>query len=366
MRVIAIANQKGGCGKTTTSINFASCLAYLGKKVLIVDLDPQGHSTCGLGISSKCTKKTVYDLLYRHDGNIPSAHDLVYCLNSHLSIIPAHENMSYLDEKLATQKEREFLLKNALLCFQSKGFQWDYVVLDCPPNLGVLTYNAFEAADEVIIPVEPSFFSLHGLAKISETLQSINQRKIPALTTHALLTIFNSENSFFKEIYDEVKNHFREKLFKTTIHENVLFREAASAGQSIVDYNRNSQAFRDYLSLATEYLERQWHRLLPETELGWDHVVSLRFGPRPMSGGILFQLMSKKARWVEIAGDFNHWIPESLVRRDDGGLWQKVIPVKKGGFRYKYIVDGEWQVDPYQPMQLSNAFGGYDSYLEIA
>ncbi|MFA6600459.1 MAG: AAA family ATPase [Candidatus Omnitrophota bacterium] len=366
MRVVAVANQKGGCGKTTTSINLAACLAYLGKRVLLVDLDPQGHSTCGLGVSAGPHRKTVYNLLYFPDGCMPAPEELLCPVNSHLSLIPSYENLSFLDEILAHRKDRETRLREALAGFRSRGYDWDYVVLDCPPNLGVLTYNALAAAQDVIIPVEPSFFSLHGLAKISETIQRTRETREVPLEVHALLTLFRSENSFFQEIYGEVKKHFRDRLFKTSIHEDILLREASSAGQSIVDYQPKSQAFRDYLNLATEYLEREWQRLLPEKALGWDHVMSLRFGPRSLSGGVLFQLMSRSARSVEIAGDFNQWIPESLVCREQEGLWQKVIPVTHGGFRYKFIVDGEWQVDPYQPVQLSNAFGGYDSYLEIA
>jgi chromosome partitioning protein len=366
VRIIAVANQKGGCGKTTTSINFAACLAYLGKKVLMIDMDPQGHAGCGLGIPEEEGRKSAFDLLRGEEFQIAASPELIRSVNSHLDVIPAYENLSGLEEAFAGRPDRKKRLKTALHHFRRRGMLWDFVVLDCPPNLGILTDNALEAADEIIIPVEPSFFSLHGLAKISETLRRVHSARECPLLVHALLTIFNSENSFYREIYEEVRKYFRDQLFKTVIHESVLLKEASGAGQSIVDYNRYSQPFRDYLSLATEYLERNWDRILPREELGWDHVLSSRFGPRLVSGGVLFQLLSKTARCVEVAGDFNGWIPEALIYRHESGLWQKVVGVNRGAFRYKYIVDGEWQVDPCQPAQLSNAFGGYDSYVEIA
>jgi len=223
-----------------------------------------------------------------------------------------------------------------------------------------------EAADDVVIPIEPSFFSLHGLAKISETLETINSKRCVPINLHALLTIFDSRTRFVRDVYEEVKTHFKERLFKSIIHESVLFKEAASAGMSIVDYDRHSIAFRDYFHLAVEYLEREWDRRLPEQTLGWDRVLHERFAPRQVPGGVLFQALSPNAREVEIAGDFNNWVPESLARRSASGLWQKVIPVSPGSYRYKFIVDGEWQVDPYQPMQRLNDFGTIDSYLEIA
>ncbi len=134
---------------------------------------------------------------------------------------------------------------------------------------------------------------------------------------------------------------------------------------TIVQYDQNSLAFRDYFNLAVEYLERECDRILPENELGWDNLLAHRFGPRRVMGGILFQFFSENARWVEMAGDFNNWVPEPLVRRDEQGLWQKVIPITKGIFRYKFIVDGEWQIDPDYPVHRENAYGTLDSYLEL-
>lgn len=365
MRVLAVANQKGGCGKTTSSINFAATLALLQKKILLIDLDPQGHSTCGLGIEASKAKASLYDLLAPSRFGGLSASDVLCEVEPNFFLVPSYEVLAALEEELISVQGREKILKQALERFQDQGMEFDYVILDCPPNLGLLTANALQAADEILIPVEPSFFSLHGLAKISETVESVNLKREVPLEVHALLTIFDSRTRFAKEVYEEVRNHFHEKLFKTIIHESILLKEAAGAGQSIVRYDPDSSAFRDYFNLAVEYLERQWERLLPAKKMGWQQVLHSRFGPRQVIGGILFQMLSKSARAVEIAGDFNNWIPEPLILRGEDGLWQKVVAITEGAFRYKFIVDGEWQVDPYQPVSQPNAFGSVDSYLEL-
>lgn len=365
LRTIAISNQKGGCGKTTTAINFASVLALLQKKVLLIDLDPQGHSTCGLGVTLKEEDPTLYELLSPREESKPEFTQTVKTLNPYLDLLPCHERLVSLEEELVPFYDREKRLKQLLGDLRSKGRLYDYAIIDCPPNLGLLTYNALEAAAEAIIPIEPSFFSLHGLAKISETLKTVNQRRLFPLQVNALLTIFDSRTRFAKDVYDEVKTYFQSKLFKTIIHDSVLLKEAASAGKSIVDYDSKSSAFKDYFNLAVEFLERQWEHKLPQENLGWSNIVKNKYGPRRVSGGILFQAFHKEARSIEIAGDFNQWIPEPLVRRDDKGLWQKVLAVEPGSYCYKLIVDGEWQMDPTQPAQRANVFGTYDSCMEI-
>ncbi len=366
MRVIAVANQKGGCAKTTTSINLAACLAFLNKKILLIDLDPQGHSTCGLGIKSQNLSATIYDVLTPRNQDQVDLTQTLQMVKPNFFVAPCYEILANLEDDLANTEKKDRRLKTVLQGLCKDGESFDFVILDCPPNLGILTYNALIAADEIIIPIEPSFFSLHGLAKISETVASVNRRRETPLEVHALLTIFDSRTSFAKEIYEEVRSHFKDQLFKSIIHESVVFKEAAASGQSVADYDSDSGAFRDYFNLAVEYLEREWDRRLPEKRLGWNRVIGHHYGPRRVIGGVLFQALSRNAREVEIAGDFNHWVPETLIRRSDEGLWQKVIPMPNGQYRYKFIVDGEWQIDPCQPVQKINAYGTMDSCLEIA
>lgn len=365
MRVIAIANQKGGCGKTTTSINFGACLHFLQKTVLLIDMDPQGHSTCGLGVKTQKGMPTLYEFLSPLQRvSLPFSKGIT-TLQPDFDLLPCNASLNALEEEFGFMPNYHLKLKELLARLSTEHRKYDFVLLDCPPNLGVLTWNALSAADEVLIPVEPSFFSLHGLGKISETIQIVNRERTSPLTVHALLTLFNSEVNFSHEVYEEVKAHFQSRLFRTIVHEHITLKEAAAAGQSIVQFAPQSAAFQDYLNLAVEYLEREWDRKLPEKELGWDRFVQNYFGPRPVSDGVLFQFMSRMASTVEIAGDFNHWVPEPLVRRSQEGLWQKVLPVELKTFRYKFIVDGEWQVDPNQPLQKQNAYGGLDSFAEL-
>jgi len=366
LRIIAVANQKGGCGKTTTSINLAACLAFLQKKVLLIDLDPQGHSTCGLGVDASKIPFSLYDYLQLRKDLHPDLSDGLIELNPYFSLLPGSGILNRLEGELMQHPAREWQLKKLVGSDMKDRYRFDFVIIDCPPNLGLLTLNALLAAHEILVPVEPSFFSLHGLAKISETIQQINQRREAPIDVHALITLFNSETCLAQEVFHEVKAHFHHKLFKAIIHENVALKEAVGAGQSIVQYAPNSTAFQDYMNLAVEYLEREWDRLLPEKDLGWGNILKQRFGPRRVVGGILFQVPDTSLRSVEIAGDFNNWIPEQLVLNPGDGIWQIVIPIIKGTFRYKFIVDGEWQLDPFHPAQKENSYGTYDSFLEIA
>jgi chromosome partitioning protein len=365
VRVIAVANQKGGCGKTTTSINFSACLASLQKKVLLIDLDPQGHSTCGLGINAEKQPFTVYDLLKPGGDSKPEFSKVICEINPSFWLLPSFVVLSRLEKDLAPLPDCEKYLRYLLTGHFEEISSFDFVIMDCPPNLGILTLNALDAADEIIIPLEPSFFSLHGLAKISETLHQLNQMRKTPIEVHALLTLFDSRTCFGKEIYDEVKTYFKDRLFKTIIHESVILKEAASAGKNIAEYAPDSTAFQDYFNLALEYLEKEIERNLPKDELGWSNVFRHFYGPRQVLGGVLFRVFNKNARSVEVAGDFNQWIPEPLRFSGEEGIWQIVIPVGAGRYRYKYIVDGEWQLDAFQPMQVENAFGTLDSFLEV-
>jgi len=365
LRVIAIANQKGGCGKTTTSINLSACLALLQKKILLIDLDPQGHSTCGFGVRAEKLPYSLYDLLSPRIDHKPSWSKVIVPINPYLSILPSYVVLSAAEEELANVDAKEKTLKRILAEAKQQGEYYDYVIIDCPPNLGILTFNALEACDEVIISIEPSFFSLHGLAKMCETLQFLSSKRVSEILLHALITIYDSRTRFAHDVHEEVKTYFQKKLFKTIIHESVVLKESASAGESIDLYDRESQAFRDYYNLAVEYLERDWNRRFPLHELGWRNIVRDRFGPRRVIGGVLFQVLAERAQSVEIVGDFNNWIPSPLVKREQENVWQVVILAGPGQYRYKFIVDGEWQIDPYHPEQRENAHGTYDSYLEL-
>lgn len=364
IRVIAIANQKGGCGKTTTTINLGACLARLNRRVLLVDLDPQAHTTVGLGILPEKLNRTLYHLLCPEGEKRVSWGEVVVPLNKYLYLIPGDLQLHEFEGIASNFPQKEKQLKYLLLFTLPRPDPFDFILIDCPPNLGLLTLNAIEVAQEVIVPVEPSFFSLHGLAKISETLQRVGTKRGRVHHTNALITLYEDQNGFSREVYEEVKRHFQGRLFQTVIRENVTLREAAGAGLSIADFDPSSIGYRDYMGLATEILERGW-KAGGSDEAPFHDPARPAAKPRRVSGGVLFQYLAPQAKQVLVAGDFNQWVGEPLMRRNGDGLWQRIIPLRKGGYRYKFLVDGEWELDPQAPQALENSYGKRDSYVEI-
>ena len=365
IRIIAIANQKGGCGKTTTTINLGACLARLNRRVLLVDLDPQAHTTVGLGIFPEKLERTLHDLLHPEEEKRPSWDDVALRLNPNLCLLPGDQRLYQLEETFSLQPQRQKQLKYLFVVGISWLQAFDFILIDCPPNLGLLTLNALEAAQEVVIPIEPSFFSLHGLAKISETLQRVGEKRGRRHRINALLTLFEGRHRFSQEVYDEVKKHFQKRVFHNVIHENVILREAAGAGLSIVDFDPDSVGYRDYMGLASEILERGWdcESFFDEGSLGDSQKRAL--GPKKVCGGTLFQYIAPAAKEVLIAGDINHWVGAPLIRRNEKGLWQRVFLFGKGGYRYKFLVDGEWKIDPFAMTEKENPYGSRDSYIEV-
>lgn len=408
MRIIAIANQKGGCGKTTTAINLSASLAFLQKKVLLIDLDPQGHSTCGLGIRAEFLERTSYELFQESKDSI---RDFIVPINDYLSVIPTYIRLNQVEFENTASQDR---LKNRLVDLSN---DYDYVIIDSPPHLGLLTFNAFTAAQEVIIPIEPSFFSLHGLAKIFETLESVKRDQNKALRIHALMTRYEKRVRLAREIHEEVRKYFKSQLFTNSIEENVRLKEAAASGKSIVDFDRNSIGFKNYMGLAIEVIERgliweaaeqqvyaRGEEMIP-TAAQEEHIPlhpipeslvappenekdpapispmakalpNLRapeeiwnpneLRPKKVLGGILFSFLNREALNVLVAGDFNRWVAEPLLKVDENsGLWQKVIPINEGIYRYKFLVDDVWQIDPFNPRNETNPYGGIDSVLQL-
>ncbi len=251
-RIIAIANQKGGVGKTTTAINLAASLAALEKKVLIVDADPQANATSGIGIDTRQIRNTIYDCLI--DGKEPSE-ALMDCNIEHLSIMPSNIDLVGAEIEMLDRPEREKILKKVLEKIEP---DYDYILVDCSPSLGLLTVNALTASDSVIIPVQCEYFALEGLGKLLNTIKIIQNNLNQKLEIEGfLLTMYDSRLRLSNQVADEVNKHFQQMVFKTIIQRNVKLSEAPSFGQPAILYDADSRGTVNYLSLATELIEKQ-------------------------------------------------------------------------------------------------------------
>lgn len=248
-KIIAIINQKGGVGKTTTAVNLASQLANLHHTVLLIDLDPQGNATSGLGIMKNELDATAYELLFKRstlDGSVISAN------RENLFLLPADANLAAAEIELATQANREYCLKDAL-----KLATYDYIIIDCPPALGLLTINALAAASHVLIPVQSEYYALEGLGQLLSTIQRVHQstnRNLEILGV--LLTMFDKRTSLSEQVMEELHSHFGDKLFKTIIPRNIRLAEAPSFGKTVSEHDRWSKGARAYKQLAKEVEKR--------------------------------------------------------------------------------------------------------------
>ena len=250
-KIIAIANQKGGVGKTTTSVNLAASLGVLEKKVLLIDADPQANATSGLGVDVNAVEKGTYQLLE----HTIEAKDVIISTNSpNVDIIPAHIDLVAIEIELVDKENRESMLKKAIVKLKDV---YDYVLIDCAPSLGLLTLNALTASDSVLIPIQCEYFALEGLGKLLNTVKSVQKIHNPDLDIEGLLlTMYDSRLRLSNQVVEEVKKHFNEMVFQTIIQRNVRLGEAPSHGESIISYDAGSKGANNYLSLASELIEK--------------------------------------------------------------------------------------------------------------
>lgn len=246
--IIAVLNQKGGVGKTTTTINLAAYLSKAGYRVLIADLDPQGNSTSGLGLDKQNLSATLYDMLFSPAELTPVAHKI----NDKLFILPSNANLAGAEVELVNLPSREFRLKIVL-----SNLNYDYILIDCPPSLGLLTINGLSAASSVLIPVQAEYYALEGLSQLLNVVQQVRASLNPGLDIlGVLITLYDSRNSLSEQVKKELENYFGAKLFTTIVPRNVRLAEAPSFGRTIIEHDRWSKGARAYKSLAKEVEKR--------------------------------------------------------------------------------------------------------------
>ncbi|MCQ2770253.1 MAG: AAA family ATPase [Clostridia bacterium] len=249
LKTLVFANQKGGVGKTTSAVNIAAALGLLGKKTIIIDFDPQGNASSGVGVTKP--SKTIYEVVI---GNAKASDAIITTKYKNLDIIPANMNLAAADFELADMEHRESKLKDALNTIANR---YDYAILDCPPSLGLLTVNALTAGDGVIVPMQCEYFSLEGLSQIIMTVKQVKKLYNPNLTlTGILITMYNGRLNLSVSVLDEIKKYYADKLFKTAIQRNVRVSEAPSYGMPIQYYDKYSKGGIQYAEVAKEIVER--------------------------------------------------------------------------------------------------------------
>jgi len=364
MRTIAVVNQKGGCGKTTVSINLASALAELGQRT--------------------------------------------WQITERLELAPASIDLTAFEQQMAGVAERECCLKNVL---SEVVGGYDYVVVDCPPAVSLLTFNALRAATDAIVPVETGYFSLHGLSKQLETLSILCKRYNQQVDVKVLASMYDIRTKMAREILAELRSHFADKMFRTIVNFNTKLKEAASFGQPINEFDPVSRGQKDFRALAEEVVDvaakQQRHDVVsslstqleaistsadellkstnlpivakpeikavetPKTEkpqpASIDAKLAEFYGVSQMNDAVAFVTLYPRAESVQIAGDFNNWQPSKtpLQKIGQSGVWQTKLKLPKGKYRYRLVVDGHWQQDPYNERTELNPFGGFNSVIEV-
>ena len=270
MRIIAVANQKGGCGKTTTAINLSSSLSSKGQRVLIIDCDPQSHATMGLNVDPSDLDKSMYHVMTPREVESFTIEDVVVSIKDNLDLVPSSVILSAVEQQLSGEEGREGRLLQAIRALKQP---YDYIIIDCPPSIGLLCFNALRACEEVIIPIDMSLFSLRGIAKLIEIIILLKDKLDHDIISRALITMYDSRTRYSKRVLEKVKEEFGENVFDTVIRYNIRLRETVDYGMPIGDYDKHSIGYQDYENLAQEIIrseEDTMHRGLNSLNVAQD------------------------------------------------------------------------------------------------
>ena len=361
MRVIAIVNQKGGCGKTTTTVNLAAALASDGARVLVIDTDPQAHATLALGIDPDKIDENLYEVLAEPDG-AERLRGIILEVGENLDLAPSGIVLSALEQKLASERVEARTERLSVALDSLPEGTYEYALIDCPPNVGVLTFNALRAASEVIIPLETSRFAIHGVEKLLETIALLTERIGHDLSVRILTTLYDGRTRFARITLAEIRESFKDMCFDTVIRLNVKLREAAGRGRPIASFAASANGALDHAALAVEV----------EASSPVQQEATLTAGPVEQAPReIVVRFRDAEANDVRIAGDFNGWVPDKGVRsliESEGQtrVWTKILRLAPGTYQYRYVVDGEWRADPENPENISSSVGGRNSVLVVS
>src|SRR5438128_6954154 len=299
------------------------------------------------------SSRTMYEVFSRRAGKEPTGlREVILSVRENLDVAPADIFLSAIPEMLAGLAGREDMLSDALATVRG---DYDYVIVDCPPNVGLLTFNALKACSEAIVPMDPSFFSLHGIGKLLETFDVLAKETNHHIAARVLVTLYSGRSAFVKAVVDEIRRHLAGRHFDTVIRYSVKLAEAASHGVPIASYCTRCAGFEDYQALTAELLQQ-------EAAFPRDGQPS---APALTSEGVMFSLQAFDAERVHLAGDFNDWSLDGSEMEPIGGVWKKVVKLPPGRYRSGYVIEGRWQCDPLNADVEPSAYGGDDSILVV-
>ena len=365
MKIIAITNQKGGCGKTTTAINLAAALALTGKKILLIDLDPQSHASFGLGANLQAVDKSTYNALTDNEEKRRNLSDCISNVSQNLDIVSSNILLSTLEQELKDKDDAVSKLREAI---SSAKLDYSYIIIDCPPSLGFLTFNALRAAEMILVPIDMSAFSLMGVGKLLGMLELIKVKIGHSPAVNAVATLFDNRTKYSHTMLNEIKSFFRNQMLETVIRTSVALKKAAANGVSVIQFDKNSNGAIDHIALADELLRaegaKEFEKALSELPVALPPPPAVQ---EPVNREVDFTVSAPDAREIYLVGDFNHWKinEESRLARLDDGKWVKKMGLEPGKYRYKFVVDGEWTIDDHNTDREQNAFGTFDSVIKL-